>query len=142
MRYTNPELLEHLASAYVLGTLAGGARRRFERLQRDRIDVRVRVTHWEARLGQLALSVPAHKPSPRVWAAIAARTQPTGTRQAPQGKTSWLGWLKPAGFGVGGLAAGVVAASVFFMAMPTLSCPATRSRCARAKNCRKATWAC
>ncbi|MFS2035908.1 anti-sigma factor domain-containing protein [Polaromonas sp. CT11-55] len=122
MRYTNPELLEHLASAYVLGTLAGGARRRFERLQRDRIDVRVRVTQWEARLGTLALSVPAHKPSPRVWAAIAARTQPAGTlaRQAAQGKTSWLGWLKPAGFGFGGLAAGVVAASVFFMAMPTL----------------------
>ena len=120
MRYTNPELLEHLASAYVLGTLAGGARRRFERLQRDRVDVRVRVAQWEARLGQLALSVPAHRPPPRVWAAIAARTQPAGTRQAAQGKASWLGWLRPAGFGVGGLAAGVIAASALFLAMPTL----------------------
>lgn len=117
MRYTNPELLEHLASAYVLGTLTHGARRRFERLQRDRADVRVLVTQWEARLGQLAVSVPAHKPSPKVWAAIAARTQPAKPLQA---KTSWLGWLKPAGFGFGGLAAGVIAASAFFIAMPTL----------------------
>ncbi len=93
MRYTHPELLEHLASAYVLGTLAGGARRRFERLQRDRADVRVRVRQWEARLGQLAMSVPAHQPSPRCGPAIAART-PAGTRHAPQGKPlGWLGWL-------------------------------------------------
>lgn len=120
MRYSSPELLEHLASAYVLGTLQDGARRRFERLQRDRADVRVRVTQWEARLGQLAMSVPAHKPSPRVWAAIAARTKPAAPQQAPQTKPSWLGWLKPAGFGFGGLAAGVIAASVFFVAMPTL----------------------
>lgn len=117
MRYTNPELLEHLASSYVLGTLAHGARRRFERLQRDRADVRGLVTQWEARLGQLAVSVPAHKPSPKVWAAIAARTQPAKPQLA---KTSWLGRLKPAGFGFGGLAAGVIAASVFFIAMPTL----------------------
>ena len=107
MRYTNPVVLEHLASAYVLGTLAHGARRRFERLQRDRADVRALVTQWEARLGQLAVSVPAHKPSPKVWAAIAARTQPAKPLQA---KASWPGWLKPAGFGFGGLAAqGVVA---------------------------------
>jgi anti-sigma-K factor RskA len=117
MRYTNPELLEHLASAYVLGTLTHGARRRFERLLRDRADVRVRVTQWETRLGQLAVSVPAQKPSPKVWAAIAARTQPAKPLQA---KASWLGWLKPAGFSLGGLAAGVIAASAFFIAMPTL----------------------
>lgn len=120
MRYTSPELLEHLASAYVLGTLHGGARRRFERLQRDRADVRARVTQWEARLGQLAMSVPVRKPSAKVWAAIAARTKPAAPQQAPQAKPSWLGWLKPAGFGFGGLAAGVVAASAFFIAMPTL----------------------
>lgn len=118
MRYTHPELLEHLASAYVLGTLGGGARRRFERLQRDRADVRVRVTQWEARLGQLAVSVPVHQPSPRVWAAIAARTQSARPQHAAQAKAGWLGWLKPAGFGFGGLAAGVIAASVLFMTAP------------------------
>jgi anti-sigma-K factor RskA len=120
MRYTSPELLEHLVSAYALGTLGGGARRRFERLQRDRADVRVRVAQWEARLGQLAVSVPPHKPSPRVWAAIAARTQPMGAQPAPQAKAGWPGWLKPAGFGLGGLAAGVIAAGAFFVAVPTL----------------------
>lgn len=121
MNYTHLALLEHLASAYVLGTLTGGARRRFERLQRDRGDVRVLVTQWEARLGQLAVSVPAQKPSPQLWAAIAARTQPVHTSaaaRATSSSTGWLGWLKPAGFGFGGLAAGVIAASVLFATAP------------------------
>ncbi len=118
MRYTSPDLLEHLASAYVLGTLTGGARRRFERLQRDRADVRVRVAQWEARLGQLAVSVPVHTPSPAVWTAIAARTQAGKPQHSTQAKTGWLGWLKPAGFGFGGLAAGVLAASFLFVTAP------------------------
>jgi anti-sigma-K factor RskA len=116
MRYTHPELLEHLASSYVLGTLIGGARRRFERLQLDRGDVRVRVAQWEARLGQLAVSVPVQQPSPQLWKAIATRTQP----QAAAASGRWLGWLKPAGFGFGGLAAGVMAASLLFVAAPGL----------------------
>lgn len=116
MRYTQPRLLEHLASSYVLGTLTGGARRRFERLQRDRADVRGLVMQWETRLGQLAVSVPAQQPSPQLWKAIAARTQPQVA--APSG--GWLGRLKPAGFGFGGLAAGVIAASVLFVTAPGL----------------------
>ena len=116
MRYTNPDLLEHLASSYVLGTLRGGARRRFERLQRNRADVRSLVTQWETRLGQLAVSVPVQQPSPQLWKAIAARTQPQVA--APSG--GWLGWLKPAGFGFGGLAAGVIAASMLFVTAPGL----------------------
>jgi anti-sigma-K factor RskA len=116
--YTQPELLEHLASSYVLGTLTGGARRRFERLQRDRADVRVRVMQWETRLGQLALSVPLQQPSPRLWPAIAARTQ--AAQPLPRSGASWPGWLKPAGFGFGGLAAGVLAASVLFVTAPGL----------------------
>jgi len=120
MRYVQPELLEHLASSYVLGTLTGGARRRFERLQRDRADVRVLVTQWESRLGQLAVSVPVHQPSPRVWAAIAARTQPARPQRAAQAKAGRLGWLKPAGFGFGGLAAGVMVATVLFVTAPGL----------------------
>lgn len=121
MKYTHPELLEHLASSYVLGTLTGGARRRFERLQRDRADVRGLVTQWETRLGQLAVSVPAQQPSPQLWKAIAARTQPAATAAAANASPrGWLGWLKPAGFGFGGLAAGVIAASVLFVTAPGL----------------------
>ncbi|WP_332776549.1 anti-sigma factor [Polaromonas sp.] len=120
MRYTDSAVMEHLASSYVLGTLTGGARRRFERLQRDRADVRVLVAQWETRLGQLALSVPAQRPSPQLWPAIAARTQPAHAPAAPRA-ISWLGRLKPAGFGFGGLvglAMGVIAASVLFVTAP------------------------
>lgn len=120
MRYTDPRLLDALASAYALGTLDGGARRRFERLMRDRADVRDVVAQWEQRLGQLALSVPQRKPSPDVWRAIAARTRPTGaSAEANQARPSrWPGWLKPAGFGFGGVLAGLVAASALFLAAP------------------------
>ncbi len=120
MRYTHPQLLEHLASTYVLGTLRAGARRRFERLLVDRGDVRALVTQWEIRLGQLAMSVAPVKPSARLWPAIAAQTQNrTGrARQAP-GRT-WLGGWIPAGFGLGGLVVGVMAASALFMLAPTL----------------------
>ncbi|MGJ7504755.1 anti-sigma factor [Variovorax sp. ZT5P49] len=116
MRYTDPRLLDALASAYALGTLDGGARRRFERLMRDRADVRDVVAQWEQRLGQLALSVPQRKPSADLWRAIAARTQPAQARQARPSR--WTGWLRPAGFGFGGLVAGVIAASALFLAVP------------------------
>ena len=35
----HPELLDRLAAAYALGTLRGGARRRFETLARERAPV-------------------------------------------------------------------------------------------------------
>lgn len=76
MRYTDTALLEHLAWQYVLSTLQGGARRRFERLQLDRIDIRMRVATWEMRLGQMAQSIPPQQVSSSLWPAIAARTQP------------------------------------------------------------------
>ena len=128
MRYTDPALLEHLASQYVLGTLQGGARRRFERLQLDRIDIRMHVATWEMRLGQMAQSIPPQQVSPNLWPAIAARTQPFAVQSnaragavntakpmpsSPMASSPW-GWLKPAGFGLGGLAAGLLGASSLF----------------------------
>ena len=116
MTFGDPRLVEHLASAYVLGTLTQGARRRFERLRRDRADVSLAVSQWEARLGQLAQSVPAIRPSARVWRAIEARTRP----QAQRSSGAWPGWLKPAGFGLGGLAAGLVTALALVTVAPAL----------------------
>ena len=116
MKYSDPQLVEHLASAYVLGTLTGGARRRFERLRADRPDVQLATARWEARLGQLAHSVPALRPSPRVWKAIEARTR-APTAAAPRSGGSWL---RPAGWGFGGVAAGTLATVALLFSAPTL----------------------
>jgi len=116
MKYSDPQLVEHLASAYVLGTLTGGARRRFERLRADRPDVQLATARWEARLGQLAHSVPALRPSPRVWKAIEARTRAPAAA-APRSGGSWL---RPAGWGFGGVAAGVLATVALLFSAPTL----------------------
>ena len=116
MKYSDPQLVEHLASAYVLGTLTGGARRRFERLRADRPDVQLATARWEARLGQLAHSVPALRPSPRVWKAIEARTRAPAAA-APRSGGSWL---RPAGWGFGGVAAGALATVALLFSAPTL----------------------
>lgn len=92
--------------------------------QADRADVRVLVAQWEARRGQPALSIPMQQPSRELWAAIAARTpalpSPHAARPAQASWLGWLGWLKPADFGFGGIAAGVIAASVLFVIAPTV----------------------
>ncbi|MDB5871507.1 MAG: hypothetical protein JWQ07_949 [Ramlibacter sp.] len=117
MKYSDPLLVEHLASAYVLGTLTEGARRRFERLRHDRTDVELAVAQWEGRLGRLAQSVPAIRPPARVWRAIEARTRALQTTPARSGRTSWFGL---AGFGLGGVAASLLAAYALVMTAPAL----------------------
>src|SRR5690606_6180133 len=49
----NPELLEKLASAYALGTLRGGARRRFETLAREQAPVRAAALIWQSRVASM-----------------------------------------------------------------------------------------
>ncbi len=123
MKYTDVRLVDHLASGYVLGTLAGAARRRFEQLLRHRVDLQLAVAEWENRLGALGQAVPPHAAPPRVWAAIDARTRTLSAAHRP----APLGWFKPAGWGLGGLAAGLMAASVLFVAMPGLFITADRA---------------
>lgn len=122
MRYTHPALLDHLASAYVLGTLGGGARRRFERLLRDRSDVQLLVAQWEGRLGMLASSVPVQQPPQRVWAAIEARTRPRDVKDAaPQGSWAGMLWRRHGVLqGLAGVVLGVVATVALVAAVPTL----------------------
>ena len=99
MNYDRPELLDKLASEYVLGTLRGRARRRFEQILRTRPAAKDAVAAWEDRLGRLAASVAPIKPPERVWAAIDAKLGPV---PAARKQSSWLDWLKPvAGFAFG-----------------------------------------
>ncbi|MFW5330772.1 anti-sigma factor [Hydrogenophaga sp. ZJX-1] len=66
----HPELLDRLASAYALGTLRGGARRRFETLAREQAPVRAAALIWQSRVASMnELQTPA-EPSPAVWTRI------------------------------------------------------------------------
>ena len=66
----NPELLDHLASTYSLGTLRGGARRRFEALAREHSAIRAAALIWQTRVASLNELQAPYEPSPAVWTRI------------------------------------------------------------------------
>jgi len=66
----NPELLDRLAAAYALGTLRGGARRRFEAMARQSATVRTVAMVWQERFAAMTELQAAHQPSPNVWKRI------------------------------------------------------------------------
>ncbi len=66
----NPLLIEQLAASYALGTLRGGARRRFEQLARANAPVRAAALIWQGRLASVAELQPQAAPSPAVWKRI------------------------------------------------------------------------
>ena len=66
----HPELLDRLAAAYAVGTLRGGARRRFETLAREQAPVRAAALVWQSRVASMTeLQTPA-EPSSAVWTRI------------------------------------------------------------------------
>ncbi len=67
---SRPELLDRLAAAYALGTLRGGARRRFETLARRSPALRLRAQLWQERLMSLTELQHAQVPGPNVWKRI------------------------------------------------------------------------
>jgi len=75
----NPQLRDRLAAEYVLGTLRGRARDRFEALMRYDYDLRRTVGEWEARLSPLAAAAGGIAPPPRVWQTIARRVSGAGS---------------------------------------------------------------
>lgn len=81
-------LLERLADEHALGTLRGGARRRFERWLQDRPALRDRIERTQLRLAPLASRLaPASAPT-QTWSRIEQRL--FGTAAAPP-RRAW-GW--------------------------------------------------
>ena len=65
-----PDLLDVLASSYALGTLRGGARRRFETLAREHPSLRAAALVWQTRLSGMNELQGQEMPSPLVWTRI------------------------------------------------------------------------
>jgi anti-sigma-K factor RskA len=82
----NEPLRERLAAEYVLGTLRGHARRRFEGLMHDDAALRRTVGEWNGRLGAMAEFAPPAQPRGAVWRAVEARL---GWQAAAPGWQFW-----------------------------------------------------
>ena len=84
----HPEVLDRVAAAYALGTLRGGARRRFEAMARQSPTVRAAALLWQERLTVITELQPAQAPGPNVWKRIenivaAGREVPPATQRLP-----------------------------------------------------------
>ena len=82
----NEPLRERLAAEYVLGTLRGRARRRFEGLMHGDAALRRTTREWNERLGAMAEFAPPVAPDKRVWHQIEDRL---GLRPAAPGWQFW-----------------------------------------------------
>lgn len=112
----NPSLVEQLAASYALGTLRGGARRRFEALARTHAPVRAAALIWQGRMASVAELQPQAAPSPAVWKRIEnlvnADKQARAMQAARQAPAASGGWWASLGLWRGATAAGAMAAVV------------------------------
>lgn len=89
MNYQHPDLLEQLAGAYVLGTMRGRARARFDRLCLQKYAARAAVHRWEDRFMPLLAGLNPVTPGIQVWERISLRIQ---SRAAPGGRATRWRW--------------------------------------------------
>lgn len=106
MKITDPRGRALLAAEYVLGTMTGKARARFELWLRSDPGLRREVASWQERLDPLSGTATELEPSDRVWRGIEARIAP---RAAP--RESWFGSLA---FWRGSSIASALAAALLF----------------------------
>lgn len=120
MNYQRPDLIDRLASEYVLGTLRGPARRRFEDLMRAYIPARRAVYWWEQRLAHIAMEVPPVSPPAHVWPRIAQRIAPQSPRMHESRETATRWWQT--------LAAGLAVIAIGLASVLTLRTPDVQVR--------------
>ncbi|WP_302173239.1 anti-sigma factor domain-containing protein [uncultured Hydrogenophaga sp.] len=117
----HPELLDRLAAAWAVGTLRGGARRRFEQMAREHPSVRAAALVWQERMTAMTELQPAVQPAPQVWTRIdnlvraeRAVVSSLSGRQASAGTAApwWQGVRLWQGMGLAGALATVAAIGV------------------------------
>lgn len=87
MNYANPELIERLSAEYVLGTLRGKARDRFEQLMAESYRIRLSVWSWEKSLNTIASVSSPVQPPEHIWHYINKKIEPAIEVPSPE-KTS------------------------------------------------------
>lgn len=104
-----PELLDRLAAAYALGTLRGGARRRFEQLAREYAQVRAAALLWQGRWSAFSEVQEPVQPDAAVWTRIdnllqaektnakLAQQRELATTKSPNRALAWWRGLAVAG---------------------------------------------
>jgi anti-sigma-K factor RskA len=117
MNYDKPALRERLAAEYVLGTLHGQARKRFQRLIRSDFKTRVAVELWEQRLMPMGAPLTTAAPSGALWKGIEQRIAPASRSPATASKAGFFERF----FGLrslGPLAAGIFAGVIGMLLVP------------------------
>ncbi|MDO6705587.1 anti-sigma factor [Photobacterium sp. 1_MG-2023] len=97
MRYDNQTLIDMLAAEYVLGTLRGPARKRFQSLMMGSGRIREATWQWENHLNDIQHQIPAIQPDEAVWTKICNRLgfdDPPASQ--PEHNRRGLSWLWPA----------------------------------------------
>jgi anti-sigma-K factor RskA len=110
----NPALMDQLVVSHALGTLRGGARRRFEELARYNATLRAAALVWQSRLSSVAELQPQEAPSPVVWKRIENLVRADKEARAMQAARAATpaaagGWWSSLGLWRGGAAAGAIA---------------------------------
>ena len=105
----HPETLDRIAASYALGSLRGGARRRFEAMARVQAAVRAAALAWQTRLSAMTELQEQATPDPAVWTRIhnlvqadqelrqmqgARTTAQPAHATAPSARAGSGGWLR------------------------------------------------
>ncbi|CAN5902044.1 hypothetical protein BH11PSE13_BH11PSE13_45860 [soil metagenome] len=116
---SHPELLELLAASHALGTLRGGARRRFESIAREQAPVRAAALVWQSRLSSMTELQASVTPDPAVWTRIRNMIEAEQHDHAMQRQRAApaavpvavgpVGWLRSLALWRGAAAAGALA---------------------------------
>lgn len=113
MNLLQPERLDALARDHALGTMTGGARRRFDRLVREQPLAARALARWQTALAPLAAELPEMQPREEVWRGLEQRLfKPKPREQAG----AWRRWFSAPAWS--GALAGLLVCTVLLKSNP------------------------